>query len=106
MKWLTLNQIKDQLRIDRSFTLEDDTLTLYGESAEDSILDIIRRSYTEVMEKYGEVPKPLVLASLMLVDLSYQHRGPVTSQQLYNIPYGIDMKVKPYMKLSDESCCN
>ena len=103
MKWLTLNLIKDHLRIDRSFTLEDDSLTMYGESAEDSILDIIRRSYTEVLEKYGEVPKPLVHASLMLVDMSYQHRSVVSSQQLYVIPYAIDMKVKPYMKLAD-SC--
>ena len=105
MKWLTLDKIKAQLRIDPSFTLDDEILTLYGESAEDSVLDIIRRSYTEVMEKYGTVPTPLVHASLMLVDLSYKERGPVSSQNLYQVPYAIDMKLKPYMKLAgnDES---
>ena len=87
MKWLTLEKIKAQLRIDPSFTLEDEILTMYGESAEDSVLDIIRRSYTEVMEKYGTVPTPLVHASLMLVDLSYKERGPVSSQNLYQVPY-------------------
>lgn len=102
MKWLTLDKIKDQLRIDPSFTLEDEILTMYGESAEDSVLDIIRRSYTEVMEKYGTVPTPLVHASLMLVDLSYKERGPVSSQNLYQVPYAIDMKLKPYMKLADD----
>lgn len=102
MKWLTLEKIKAQLRIDPSFTLEDEILTMYGESAEDSVLDIIRRSYTEVMEKYGTVPTPLVHASLMLVDLSYKERGPVSSQNLYQVPYAIDMKLKPYMKLSDD----
>ena len=102
MKWLTLDKIKAQLRIDPSFTLEDEILTMYGESAEDSVLDIIRRSYTEVMEKYGTVPTPLVHASLMLVDLSYKERGPVSSQNLYQVPYAIDFKLKPYMKLSDE----
>ena len=106
MKWLTLEKIKAQLRIDPSFTLEDEILTMYGESAEDSVLDIIRRSYTEVMEKYGTVPTPLVHASLMLVDLSYKERGPVSSQNLYQVPYAVDFKLKPYMKLSDESCCN
>lgn len=100
MKWLTLDKIKAQLRIDPSFTLEDEILTMYGESAEDSVLDIIRRSYTEVMEKYGTVPTPLVHASLMLVDLSYKERGPVSSQNLYQVPYAIDMKLKPYMKLT------
>lgn len=102
MKWLTLEKIKAQLRIDPSFTLEDEILTMYGESAEDSVLDIIRRSYTEVMEKYGTVPTPLVHASLMLVDLSYKERGPVSSQNLYQVPYAIDMKLKPYMKLADD----
>ena len=102
MKWLTLDKIKAQLRIDPSFTLEDEILTMYGESAEDSVLDIIRRSYTEVMEKYGTVPTPLVHASLMLVDLSYKESGPVSSQNLYQVPYAVDFKLKPYMKLSDE----
>ena len=102
MKWLTLEKIKAQLRIDPSFTLEDEILTMYGESAEDSVLDIIRRSYTEVMEKYGTVPTPLVHASLMLVDISYKERGPVSSQNLYQVPYAVDFKLKPYMKLSDE----
>ena len=102
MKWLTLEKIKAQLRIDPSFTLEDEILTMYGESAEDSVLDIIRRSYTEVMEKYGTVPTPLVHASLMLVDLSYKERGPVSSQNLYQVPYAVDFKLKPYMKLADD----
>lgn len=102
MKWLTLEKIKAQLRIDPSFTLEDNILEMYGESAEDSVLDIIRRSYTEVIETYGKVPTPLVHASLMLVDLSYKERGPVSSQNLYQVPYAIDMKLKPYMKLADD----
>lgn len=102
MKWLTLEKIKAQCRIEPDFHDEDDILTMCGESAEDSVLDIIRRSYTEVMEKYGTVPTPLVHASLMLVDLSYKERGPVSSQNLYQVPYAVDFKLKPYMKLSDE----
>lgn len=102
MKWLTLEKIKAQLRIDPSFTIEDEILTMYGESAENSVLDIIRRSHDEVLEKYGKVPTPLVHASLMLVDISYKERGPVSSQKLYEVPYGIDHKLKPYMKLSDD----
>lgn len=106
MKWLTLEKIKAQLRIEQDFTLEDNILEMYGESAEDSVLDIIRRSYTEVIETYGKVPTPLVHASLMLVDLSYKERGPVTSQNLYQVPYAIDFKLKPYMKLASDCGCN
>lgn len=106
MKWLTLEKIKEQLRIDQNFTLEDNILTMYGESAEESVLDIIRRSHEEVLEKYGKVPTPLVHASLMLVDISYKERGPVSSQNLYQVPYAVDFKLKPYMKLSGECGCN
>ena len=102
MKWLTLDKIKAQLRIEQDFTLEDNILEMYGESAEDSVLDIIRRSYTEVIETYGNVPTPLIHASLMLVDLSYKERGPMSSQNLYQVPYAVDFKLKPYMKLADE----
>lgn len=102
MKWLTLEKIKAQLRIEQDFTLEDEILTMYGESAEDSVLDIIRRSYTEVIETYGNVPTPLVHASLMLVDLSYKERGPVSSQNLYQVPYAVDFKLKPYMRLASK----
>lgn len=102
MKWLTLEKIKAQLRIDPNFTLEDELLEMYGTSAEDSLLNIIRRSYTELVETYGEVPTPLVHASLLLVDLSYKERCPVSSQNLYQVPYAFDRMVKPYMKLTGD----
>jgi uncharacterized phage protein (predicted DNA packaging) len=100
MKWLTLTQIKAQLRIEQDFTLEDDLLTSYGEDAEEMVLNDINRSYTEVIELYGEVPAPLVTASLMLVAASYAHREPVSAQNLYIVGYGYDKRVKPYMKLA------
>lgn len=100
MNWLTLDKIKDQLRIDRSFTLEDDLLTDYANDAEEMVLNDINRSYTEVIELYGEVPHPLVVASLLLVAASYQHREPMSQQNLYLVGYGYDKRVKPYVKLA------
>ena len=35
MKWLTLEQIKHQLRIEADFTEEDDLLEIYGERSLD-----------------------------------------------------------------------
>ena len=100
MKWLTLPLIKNQLRLEADYTDEDAMLTLYGESAEEVIMEYIRRDYDEIMEKYTKVPKNLVLASLMLVDISYQNRSAVSPQNLSVIPYGnIDTLVKPYCKL-------
>ena len=101
MKWLSIEYIKMHSRID--FDCEDDLLELYGESAEDTVLNVIARSYTEVIELYGEVPKPLYVASLMLVEVSYTQRAPITQTNLYTVPYAFDMMVKPYMKLASNN---
>ena len=101
MKWLTLEWIKKHSRID--FDCEDTLLELYGESAEDTVLNVIARSYTEVIEHYGEVPNPLFVAALMLVEVSYTQRGPIAQQNMYTVPYAFDMMVKPYMKLASNN---
>lgn len=100
MKWLTLNEIKDQLRIERDFTDDDGLLTKYGESAENTILNICRRTYDDFISEYGEIPSDIVEASLLLVTVSYEHRAAVTQYQMYSVGYAFDMKVKPYMRLA------
>lgn len=96
MKWLTLEWIKKHSRID--FNGEDDLLELYGEAAEDAVLNIINRSYTNVVETYGEVPKGLYVAALMQVEASDDHRSTVSLQNLYDVP-GFSMHLKPYVRL-------
>lgn len=101
MKWLTLQRIKQQCRIEQAFTEEDSLLEMYGESAEEVLLNHLRRSYEDIMEEYGQIPMPLVHAALMLVDVSYQHRSPVSPQNMSIVPYTFDILVKPYMRLAD-----
>lgn len=98
MKWLTLPNIKKQLRVD--FDDEDDVLELYGSSAEDTVLSYLNRTYQDLLEQYGEVPAPIRQATLMLVDNSYQHRSPAEPTQMYFVLYGFDVLVKPYMRLT------
>ena len=74
MKWLTLEWIKQHSRID--FTCEDELLELYGEDAEETILNICNRTMEDIVEQYGGVPKPLYVAALQLVELNYTHRSP------------------------------
>lgn len=100
MKWLTLKQIKAQLRIEPYYTDEDTLLEMYGDSAEEVLLNYLNRTYEEVAEKYDGIPAPLRHASLMLVDTSYQYRSPVSAQNMSIVPYTFDILVKPYMKLS------
>ena len=99
MKWLTLTKIKQQCRIEPDFTLEDDLLTGYGTSAENTILNHLNRTYYDLLEQYGAVPQDIINASMMLVDVWYQHRSPVEALSLSIVPYTFDILIKPYMKL-------
>lgn len=105
MKWLTLEQIKAQLRIEPDFTAEDTLLKSYGEAAEETLMNYLNRPYLDIIERYGKVPEPLVQASKMLVDVSYQHRSPISVTSISLVPYTFDLLVKPYMRLTspDES---
>lgn len=101
MKWLTIDYIKQHSRI--CCDCEDALLDLYGNAAEDTVLNIIDRGWADLVCKYGSIPNPIRQASLILVDTSYTQRSAVSAQNLYAAPYGFDMLVKPYMRLADEA---
>lgn len=102
LHWVTLDDIKDQLRIEHEYTLEDKLLTRYGATAEKFILRYIQRTEEELKamntDDPTQVPEDIVSATLMLVDLYYQHRGPISVQNLYLIDYGFDSLVMPFRK--------
>lgn len=106
MKWLTLEKIKQQCRIEQDFTLEDQLLTGYGESAESTILNNLNRTYYDLIGQYGVVNtstpawNDIINASLMLVDVWYKHRSPVENLNMSIVPYTFEMLIKPYMKLA------
>ena len=97
MDFLTIDLIKSHSRIDAD--CEAEVLELYGNAAEATLLNYLRRSYKEIIDTYGEMPAPLVQAALMLVDVSYQYRSPVSPNNLNIVPYTFDILIKPYMKL-------
>lgn len=97
MKWLTVDYIRAHSRID--FNCEDELLSVYGEAAEDTVLDVCNTAYDDLIAEYGSIPARLVQASLMLVDHWYQNRSVASSQNLYSVPYTFELLVKPFMKL-------
>ena len=105
MKFLTIDKIKQQLRLD--CTCEAELLDMYGDSAEATLAAYIGfvdennvPSVDKMLEAYGgTIPTPLVQAALMLVDTSYQFRSPVSAQNMSVVPYAFDLLVKPYVKL-------
>ena len=101
MKYITLEYIKSHSRIDelRENLRETDLVTLYAESAEQTVLNYLNRSLEDLIDNYAEVPAPVMHATLMLVDLSYMQRSPISVQNLYTVPYTFDVLLKPYMIL-------
>jgi hypothetical protein len=100
MKWLSIEFIKEHSKID--FSNEEGLLELCGDSAEETIMDITRRSYEELKEMGGgKIPAKLYEAGLMLVENSYVNRSPSSTQQLYAVPHAFDMKIKNFIKLTD-----
>ena len=102
MKWLKIDYIKKHSRID--YDCEDALLELYGEAAEDTVMNIIGRDYDDIVENFGTdkhpVPAAIIQASLILVDTSFMQRTAVSAQNLYAVPYAFDFLIKPFMKLT------
>lgn len=103
MKFLSLDYIKQHSRIE--YDCEDSLLELYGDAAEETLAGYMNRGKDaeemvgSLVEEYGKVPAPVYQGGLMLVDLSYTQRSPVSMQHLYDIPYAFDALIKPYMNL-------
>ena len=101
MKFITFEQIKQQLRLDKEQAeMEHDMLCDYGDSAEETVLNTLNTTMEDIIEQYGRVPKPIVHATLMLVDNAYKERSPVSPQNMLPVPYSFDLMLKPYMKLT------
>ena len=97
MKWLTIDYIKEHSRID--FDCEDSLLELYGDAAEEAALNMMQRTEADLIEEYGKIPTPIMQATLMLVDVSYTNRSPISPANQNHIPYTFDLLIKPYCKL-------
>ena len=101
MKFLKFDMIKAQLRLDDEQANEEhDLLEMYGESAEETVLNTLNLTLEDIIEQYGSVPKPVVHATLMLVDNAYKERSPISPQNMSVVPYAFDLMLKPYMRLT------
>ena len=97
MKYLTIDDIQAQLRLD--FDCEDSLLKLYGTGAEETILYLCNRTYENLIGEYGEVPAAIRQVTLELVSQSYEQRSPASPTNLSAVPYNFDLLIKPYIVL-------
>lgn len=108
MKFLKLEDIKAQCRIEPDFTDEDTLLTAYGGASENTLLRLCNRTYSDLLENFGEddgdggkvIPEDFRVAALMLSKHLYEHRGPTEMVTQSMVPYTLDLLVKPFMRLT------
>lgn len=108
MKFLKLEDIKAQCRIEPDFTDEDTLLTAYGGASENTLLRLCNRTYSDLLENFGEddgdggtvVPEDFRVAALMLSKHLYEHRGPTEMVTQSMVPYTLDLLIKPFMRLT------
>lgn len=104
MKFLTFPLVKHHLRLDDAQAEEErDVLEMYAEGAEETVLDIIRRTLANVVMTYDGVPARLKQAALLLTGIGYQQREPVSPTNFSAVPYGtVDILLKPLMRLAGD----
>ena len=103
MKFLQLNEIKHQCRVD--FDYDDERLMAYGDTAEETMAQYLGRGKTvdammaSLQEEYGQMPESIKTAAYMLVATWYQHNVPVTNSTMTVVPNTFEFLIKPYMIL-------
>jgi uncharacterized phage protein (predicted DNA packaging) len=109
MKFITLNELKDQLRIEHDYTDEDTLLTTMGNASEAALLRACNRTAADLLATFGTTdpdsgdvlpPPDFAMACLMLGKHLYEHRGPDDTVQQVQVPFSIDLMVKPFIKLT------
>lgn len=96
---LSLEEMKTHLRVD----YEEDDLYIerLGKTAVSHIVNATHRSVEELTEMNGGIfPVELMQAALQLVDLWYKERSAVSSISKVAVPYGLEMLIKPFTKLT------
>ena len=100
MKYLTLEEIKSWSKIE--YLCNDDELTRLGRAAERAVMKTLNRTLDDLIEKEGEdgdAPADVKQATVMLVENFYTHHGTDLDRQRWDLGYGFEFLLKPYMIL-------
>lgn len=96
---LSLEDMKTHLRVD--FDDDNAYIARLGRVAMSQIINSTGRSVAELKEmNNGEFPVELQQAALQLVDLWYKERSAVSAINKIAVPYGLELLVKPFTKLT------
>ena len=98
MNYLTIEEIKRQLRIDQDWTEDDELLVGLGDAAESFTEAHLNNSLQEITAQYaGELPPAIHRAMLLLVSYYYDNDG---SGEQRPVPQAYFIMTKPWQKYS------
>ena len=101
MNIITTSDIIDNARLNsEQIAHESQMLTLIGDTAEQTVLNLIDRSYYSLLDEFGTIPPPIKTACIMLATHLYEQRTPLSAVNLSTVPYTIDCLLKPYIRFN------
>ena len=99
LKVLTLDEIKKQVVVDEDYHGDDEYLEMAGESAEDTVEQLLDMSLDELAAKKGDVPATIRHAMRMLCDYFYAvNRGSADNDK--DIPQAVYVMIKLYRQFN------
>ena len=97
MRYTNIEDLKKNARIDGDE--ENEYLEECCITAEAIVLEILNRTFEDIVEKYGVVPPPVRHATLMLATYYYNNREPDKGANNALCPDNVEILLKPYMVL-------
>ena len=96
---LTIDELKKQIQMyDESYTSEDAYLTEILDVAESAVENELQRTFSDVQDNYGYIPKPIRHAILLLAAHLYSSREAVTFGVACNkVKLSYEYLLSPYM---------
>lgn len=78
MDYLTLDMVKQHLRID--YNDDDERLIKNANLAESLVYKTIDKDYFRLIREYHEIPKDIIMATLLVTELLLRHEDPTQSE--------------------------
>lgn len=93
--FVDLELFKKYVRAD-DFDGDDEILKHYIEVGEKMALEEIHATQSDLIDRFGSVPKPVEHAAMILAAEYYAHAEASDNGNLQPVPYGVKFLLKPY----------
>ena len=98
MAYITLNEAKDHLVIDKDWTDDDNYINGLIDMVETVIENHIHDTFENLISELGAVPKPVIHAMKIMISHFYEVREPIVTGTITAVvPYSMEYLLDPYV---------